>query len=406
MAAARFSYRAVLADGSVGTGLVEANDVAAATASLRRSGARPIAVVPAPAAAGGGKVKPGAKSRAAVITLVGELAVLLNAGLPLDRSLGLAIANVEDKAIAAQFGDMLGEVREGAPLSQAMARRPALFSPAAAAMTEAGEANGALGPALTRLAAMLEGAEDLRRLLVTSSIYPAALLIISVGVILMMLLLVVPQFETLFDQQGHAELPAASLFVMGASRFIRDWGWFLLGGLVALVLLLRQAIAQPATRRQLDRLVLRIPRVGTLVRYIDTSRFARTLGVLIDGNVSLPAALALARRTVANSEIGEALDKVAEGVREGGGLAGPLAQAGVLPRIALGFLRTGEETSQLGPMLSRLADVLDRDVRIMLQRLIGVATPIITIVLGATVAGIIASIMSAIIGFNDLAISQ
>jgi general secretion pathway protein F len=405
MAAARFSYRAVLADGSVGTGLVEATDVAAATASLRRSGARPIAVVPAPAAPAAGKLKPGAKSRAAVISLIGELAVLLNAGLPLDRSLGLAISNVDDKVIASQFGEMLAEVREGAPLSQAMARRPELFSPAAAAMTEAGEANGALGAALTRLAAMLEGAEDLRRLLVTSSIYPIALLIISVGVILLMLLFVVPQFESLFAQ-ARGELPAASQFVMGASRFVRDWGWFLLGGLVALVLLLRQALAQPATKRQLDRLVLRIPRVGTLVRYVDTARFARTLGVLIEGNVALPAALAMARRTVGNAEIGEALDKVAAGVREGGGLAGPLAQAGVLPRIALGFLRTGEETSQLGPMLARLADVLDRDVKIMLQRLIGVATPIITIVLGATVAGIIASIMSAIIGFNDLAIAQ
>lgn len=405
MAAAQFSWRGVLADGSVGGGVIEAADLAAATASLRRTGARPITVVAAPAKARSGKVKPGAKSRAAVIALVGELAVLLNAGLPLDRSLGLAIGNVEDKALAAQLAEMLAEVREGAPLSAAMARRQHLFSPAAAAMAEAGEANGALGAALARLSAMLEGAEDLRRLIGTSMIYPAALLIISVGVILLMLLFVVPQFESLFAQ-AKGELPAASRFIMGASRFVRDWGWFLLAGLVALGFALRQFAAQPATRRQLDRLVLRIPRVGTLVRYVDTARFARTLGVLVDGNVALPSALALARRTVTNSKIGDALDKVAAGVREGGGLAGPLAQAGVLPKLAMGFLRTGEETSQLGPMLSRLADVLDRDVKIMLQRLIGVLTPIITIILGATVASIIAAIMSAIIGFNDLAISQ
>lgn len=405
MAMAQFTYRAVLADGTLGSGIVEAADPAAAIDNLRRSGARPIAVAPAPAAAKARQAKSGSKSRKAAIGLTGELAVLLNAGLPLDRSLSLAIGHVEDKAIAAAFTEMLGEVREGATLSQAMARRPGFFPPAAAAMAEAGEANGALGSALTRLADMLERAEELRRLVATSSIYPASLAIIATGVILMMLLFVVPQFESAFAQ-SKGQLPAASMFIMAASRFIREWGWWLLIGLVAAVLVLRQVAARPAMRSLLDSAVLRMPQLGDLVRYVETARFARTLGVLIEGNVPLPNALGLARRTVGNRYIGEAIARVADGVREGGGLAAPLAAANVLPRLAIGFLRTGEETSQLGPMLARLADVLDRDVKVRLERLIGIITPIITIVLGASVAAIIAAIMSAIIGFNDLAISQ
>lgn len=402
---AQFAYRAVMTDGSLGSGMVEAADQAGAVVQLRRGGARPIQVTPAPAVAPGRAVKASAKSRAAAIALTGELAVLLNAGLPLDRSLALAIGNVADKAIAAQFAEMLAEVREGVPLSQAMGKRQAFFSPAAAAMAEAGEANGALGHAMTRLARMLEEAEDLRRLVGTSMIYPISLLVIAVGVILLMLLFVVPQFESMFAQTG-GKLPAASAFVMEASRFLRSWGWWLLAGLIGLGVALRQLAARPAARAAIDRIVLRLPAFGELARYVDTARFARTLGVLIEGNVSLPAAIALARRTVANRSIGDAIAKVADGVREGGGLAGPLAATGVLPKLAIGFLRTGEETSQLGPMLGRLADVLDRDVKIRLQRLIGVLTPVITIVLGASVAAIIAAIMSAIIGFNDLALSQ
>lgn len=405
MGAMQFSYRALKADGTVGSGQIEAADAAAAAFNIRLTGARPISVSPLPVAGPAQTPRPNRKIRAAAATLTAELAVLLNAGLPLDRSLALAISNVEDKAIAALFGEMLVEVRAGAPLSQTMMKRQAFFPPAAAAMAEAGEANGALGATLARLATMLERAEELRRLVTTSMIYPASLAFVAIGVILLMLLFVVPQFESLFAQ-AEGKLPAASIFVMAASRFVRDWGWWLAGGGFGLALMLRQAASRPGARRAIDNAVLRIPQLGTLVRSIETARFARTLGVLVEGNVALPQALALARRTVANHHIGDAIARVAEGVREGGGLAGPLAAANVLPKMAIGFLRTGEETSQLGPMLTRLAEVLDRDITVRLQRLIGVLTPAITILLGVIVAAIIAAVMSAIIGFNDLAISQ
>jgi general secretion pathway protein F len=162
----------------------------------------------------------------------------------------------------------------------------------------------------------------------------------------------------------------------------------------------------PALRRGVDRVVLGVPLIGELVRRIETARFAHTLGALVEGGVPLPQAMALARRTVGNSVMGEALDGVVATLREGGGLAGPLAQTGVLPRMAVAFLRTGEEASQLALMLARLAEVLDQDVQTRLERLVAVLTPAITVILGASVAGIIAAVMSAILGFNELAVAQ
>lgn len=402
---ATFRYRALRADGSVVQGDIAATSDADAVLRLRRDGARPVALSRVNGTRTGTARGPSRTQAEAARVLVAELAVLLKAGLPLDRALALALDNIEDSRAALAMGELLRAVREGAPLSRAMAENPALFSPAHAAMAEAGEANGKLGEALERLSAMLEQAAELRRIIVTSMIYPVALLVIAVGVIAMMLLFVVPQFEHLLDT-FHGQLPAASMAVIAASRFLREWGLWLLLGLGVGGIALAQALARPGARLALDRVVLATPQLGELARRIDTARFAHTLGALLEGGVPLPHALALARRTIGNSVIGEAVGRVADGVREGGGLAQPLAASGVLPRMAVSFLRTGEETSQLALMLSRLALVLDRDVRTRLERLVALLTPAITVFLGAAVAGIIASILSAILGFNDLAVAQ
>ncbi len=130
------------------------------------------------------------------------------------------------------------------------------------------------------------------------------------------------------------------------------------------------------------------------------------LASLVEGGVALPDSLAIARGSLTNLYMAAAVGRVAEGLRQGGGLTEPLAATGVFPAVALSYLRTGEETAQLGLMLGRLADVLDRDVRVRVERMISVLTPLITILMGAIVATVIASIMSAIIGFDDLALTK
>ena len=193
---------------------------------------------------------------------------------------------------------------------------------------------------------------------------------------------------------------------MAASRGLRDNGFYLLGGLILLCLLLRQLAGRPAARLAFDRVVLKLPMLGTLVKHFETARFSRTLAVLLEGEVPLPTALKLSRRSIANRTMGDLVDKVADGLKEGEGLSQPLGATGVFPRVAVGLLRTGEETSRLPQMLGRLADIMDQDVKVRIQRAIAVITPLITITLGATVAGIIGSIMTALLGFNDLAVAQ
>ena len=401
---ASFHYRAVNAAGRTSSGTVVAVDRGQALAEIRRGGSIPIDIAEtrtiSPEAG-----KPRRKLQADVRRLVGELAVLLDAGLPLDRAFALAIENVPRPDARARFEAMLAEIREGRSLSQAMVARPGLFTPTAQAMAEAGEMNGRLADALTRLSAALESAEELRRLVTTSMIYPAMLMALAVGVILMMLLYVVPQFETLFATAG-GKLPSSSLAIMAASRGLRDNGFYLLGGLILLCLLLRQLAGRPAARLAFDRVVLKLPMLGTLVKHFETARFSRTLAVLLEGEVPLPTALKLSRRSIANRTMGDLVDKVADGLKEGEGLSQPLGATGVFPRVAVGLLRTGEETSRLPQMLGRLADIMDQDVKVRIQRAIAVITPLITITLGATVAGIIGSIMTALLGFNDLAVVQ
>lgn len=406
-AAPAFRYRAMRTDGRIVAGQLDAASESDALAQIRRSGNTPVELRLITAGTSAAPAGERITRRNAAISraVIAELAVLLKAGLPLDRALALAVGNIDDPAAAEAMGMLLSAVREGAPISRAMLDNPALFSPGEAAMAEAGEANGKLGEAMERLSQMLEQAAELRRLVITSMIYPIALSVIAVAVILMMLLFVVPQFERLLDN-NQAELPFASLAVIAASQFLRAWGLWLLAGLVVIGLVLRNLLARPASRIRFDQIMLGLPLVGDLVRRIETARFAHTLGALLEGGVPLPGALALSQRTVSNTAIAAAIATIAEGVREGGGLSAPLAATGMLPHLAIGFIRTGEETSQLALMLSRLAVVLDRDVRTRLQRLVAILTPAITIVLGTAVAVIIASVMSAILGFNELAVSR
>lgn len=399
-----FAYRAVDRTGRSNSGEVDARDRPAAVGAVRAMGFTPVEVLPV----GDRQQKPpsigGARGKAEVTKALGELGVLLNAGLPMDRALSLCVDNVENAAVAAEFKRLLAAVRQGSTLSSVMAERTDLFAASARAIVEAGEANGRIGEALNRVARMLEQAEGMRRLIVSAMIYPMALMLLAVAVILMMLLYVVPQFESLFIT-AQDKLPASSVALMAASRLLRDHGVVLAGIAAAAVFAVRAALRQERVVGARDRIILGVPQIGVLVRSIEAARLSRTLGGLLEGGVPLPQALAMACRAIANRTISAAVSGVADEVKKGGALTQRLAATGALPRMAIGFIRTGEETSQLGMMLERLADVLERDVTLRIERLVAILTPLITVMLGGAVAAIIASIMTAILGFNDLAVN-
>jgi len=397
-----FRFRALASNGRIQTGLVEAADAANAVLKIRAGGSTPIETIEVSGSAAGKRLDQ--SGRRALINALGELAVLLDAGLPLDRALLIGTDNIPNGPVRAAFAMLHSKVKEGKPLSRAMTEQPLTFLPIATAMAEAGEADGRLSASLSRLAETLERSESLRETIVSSMTYPAMLLGVATSVIMVMLLFVVPQFEGLFGD-NLARLPLPTQVAVAASRGLKSYGLITLGIVIALGVFLRIQVSRPANRLAADRLLLRVPFVGPLVRDGQTASFARTLGSLVDGGVNLPLAMTIARRSLANQHMAAAVETVAAKLKQGGGLTAPLSATGVFPTVAMSFLRVGEETAQLGPMLLRLADVLDRSVRLTVQRLIDLATPTITVVMGLIVATLIASIMSAILGLNDLALS-
>jgi general secretion pathway protein F len=402
---ATFKYRAATAGGQLRTGVLEGTSRADAIERVKRLGLMPIETVETTAkkTGDGPALRMNAQTRRGIVNAIGELSVMLNAGLALDRALGVCVENINRASVKTVFAKLRDRVRHGASLARAMQESNGAFSPMASAMAEAGEASGKLDESLSRLAETMERAETLRQTIVSSMVYPIMLIVIATSVILVMLLFVVPQFEDLFSDTG-SKLPFMTQAVMAASHAVKNYG---IPGIVFAavgVYLLIRWIRQPAVRRIVDRQLLGMPVLGSVIRNAETARFARTLGSLLDGGVPLASALAIAQRSIANMHMAEAVDRVSSGLRQGGGLSNPLAATGLFPPMALSFLRTGEETAQLGLMLGRLADVLDREVRNSIQRIIAVLTPAITVAMGAIVATVIASIMSAILGFNDLAV--
>ena len=401
-----FRYRAATATGGIQSGTLDVASRADALDRLRRLGLVPIeAVETAAGETRAATTRSNAQTRRALANAIAELSVLLNAGLPLERALGIAVENVARPNLKAAFGALREKVKHGATLARAMADVGAPFPPTAWAMAEAGEASGKLGPNLARLAESLESAENLRQTIVSALVYPVLLLGIAFAVIMVMLLFVVPQFESLFSDLGD-KLPFSTQMVIAASDAVQSYGWIALGALAVAAFGIYRWLKQPSVRRAADRNLLRLPQIGPLVAKAETARFARTLGSLVDSGVALPNAMVIAQRAFTNAHMAAAIGRVTAGLKEGGGLSGPLAATGVFPPIALSFLRTGEETAQLGAMLTRLADVLDREVKTAVERLIAVMTPVITVVMGALVAGVIASILSALLGFNDLVLQS
>ncbi|MEI9930341.1 MAG: type II secretion system F family protein [Rhizomicrobium sp.] len=402
---ATYKYRAATAGGQLRTGVLEGASRADAIERVKRLGLMPIETVETSSKTtdGGPKLRLNSQTRRGIVNAVSELAVLLNAGLALDRALAVCVENISKPSVKAVFAKLRDRLRHGASLSRAMQESDGAFSPMASAMAEAGEASGKLDESLSRLAETMERAETLRQTIVSSMVYPIMLIVIATSVILVMLLFVVPQFENLFSDAG-AKLPFMTQVVLAASHLVKNYGLIGIGLSVIAAFMLYRWVRQPAVKRVVDRQLLNAPVFGAVIRNAETARFARTLGSLLDGGVPLAPALAIAQRSITNMHMAEAVDRVSSGLRQGGGLSTPLAKTGLFPPMALSFLRTGEETAQLGLMLGRLADVLDREVRNSIQRIIAVLTPAITVAMGAIVATVIASIMSAILGFNDIAI--
>src|SRR5436305_1188664 len=268
-----YRYRAATATGQLRTGVLESNSRADALERLKRLGLMPIeAVETAGKSSGETRIRTNSAMRQGIANALGELSVLLNAGLALDRALQVCVENItRPAALKGVFSKLRDKVRNGSALSRAMMDSGGVFPPMASAMAEAGEASGKLDDSLGRLAETLDRAEALRQTIISSLVYPALLLVVATGVILVMLLFVVPQFEDLFSDTPGAKLPFMTQVVMGASHFVRSYGLIAALMLVVGIVALYRWVRRPHIRRIFDRRLLEVPALGTVVRNAETA---------------------------------------------------------------------------------------------------------------------------------------
>jgi general secretion pathway protein F len=408
---AGWRYTAIDRSGQPVRGTFEAADEAAVLAKLRRDGVMPLSVSPerggipgALAGALGGLGTGGGDnlSRKEVTNLTRELTTMLAAGQDLDRALRFLVETAPNNRVVRVLGAIRDEVRNGASLAAALGRRPGSFSRLYVGLVKAGEAGGSLAPTLERLAELMERERSLAATVQSAMIYPVLLTLAAIGAVTLLLTQVLPEFVPLFEQNGAA-LPASTRFLIAAGDAVSDYGLAALAGAIVLVALGRLALRDPALRLGFDALKLRIPIIGGLAREVMAARFARTLGSLLQNRVSLIPALGIVREVLGNEAGVRAVDRATSSASGGAGLSGALGESGLFPTRLVHLLRLGEETAQLGPMALRAAAIHEESVRISTQRLVSLLTPGITIAMGAMIAGIVSSLLLAMLSLNDLA---
>jgi general secretion pathway protein F len=407
---AQFQYRAVDPEGKVVEGTLEAAEAPAAVARLQDRGLIPIAV---------GAATDGARARGArvalpslpalgrrrvrtkdLLVLTQELSALVSSGLPLDRSLATLAELSDNPELKRIVSEVLHAVQGGKSLAEALGQHP-VFPPLYVNMVRAGEIGGFLETVLQRLAEYLERSQELRDDVRSALTYPVLLTFAMGGSMLILLLYVLPRFSALFTDMGKA-LPLQARVVLGFSDLLRAYWWAFAVAAIAAVWGFRYSIRTPRGRYSWDQWKLRIWGFGELLRRMEAARLTRTLGTLLRSGVPMLQALGIVKEVVGNLVIGRALGEVEVGVREGAGVAEPLARSGVLPPLAVQMISVGEETGRLDELLLRVADHFDREVRVEINQFTRLLEPILILVMGVGVGFIVISMLSAIFSVNDL----
>ena len=400
----KYDYKAVKLDGETQEGELEAADEAALVSALQAQGLLLLEARPA----GGLRARLGRTRRRRlnqkeIGILTRQLATLIEAGMTLDRSLQVLIDLTAAEHLVRVLSDLQERVRGGATFSSALEAQEGQFPRLYINMVKAGEAGGALDQVLDRLADYLERTAELRQTVVSALIYPAILLFVAGMSVILLLVFVVPQFTVLFEDMGAA-LPLPTRIVVATGDLFRHYWWAMLCVMALIAVVLERWLQDEAVRSRLDARVLRLPLFGDLIWKMETARLAHTLSTLLKNGLPLLSALTLAKEVVSNRQVSVRLDEAGEELKHGRGLAGPLARLQALPDLALQMIRVGEESGALDAMLAKVATIYDRETRNSVQSMLSLLEPVLIIGLGVVVAGIIISILMAILGANELVV--
>src|SRR5213082_4266689 len=381
----RYNYVALDARGQESTGLVEAASTNEVIGQLRQAGYFPTSVYEETKSGRDGKVarrtakmaratRPRAKGSIVLfqrkkikpkilMIFTRQLATLIDAGLPLLRSLNVLAKQERDSVLRNTINKLADGVQGGNTFSDALALHPRIFNDLYVNMVKAGEVGGVLELVLNRLSEFQEKAAKIKNKVIAAMVYPLIVMTMAVGIMAFLLVFIVPKFEAIFhDMLGDKPLPAVTQFVIGASNLVKDHGLVLLGAVIVAVTAYKFIGRTRGGRFVIDSFKLRMPLFGDLNRKTAISRFARTLGTLVTSGVPILQALNITRETAGNAAIAAAISQVHDSVKEGESIVQPLEASRSFPPMVISMIDVGEETGKLPEMLLKIADVYDDEV--------------------------------------------
>lgn len=321
-------------------------------------------------------------------TFTRQFATMINAGLPIMDCLQTLKEQITREKFCEIIGQVADYVQGGKTLAESMARHPKVFSSLYVHLVEVGELGGMLDEVLLRLARYLEKANALRRKIRGAMIYPALISLVALGGTIFMLTTIVPTFAKLFEEFG-ATLPLPTRVVLAISAMLQSNFLLIIGFIIALVVGLRFARRSKTGRFRTDKLLLKLPVFGNLLRKTAISRFSRTLSTLLSSGVAILDSLTITAKTAGNLVVQEAVIKARSRIAEGQNISEPLKESGVFPPMVTQMVAIGEQTGQLDEMLAKIADFYEEQVDAAVAALTSILEPIIVIFMGVVIGGIL-----------------
>ena len=336
-----------------------------------------------------------------LMTITQQLATLIESGLTLDDGLSTLVKLAETENIRSILADVRKRVHAGTSFADALAEHPDVFSKLYINMVRAGEAGGLIGEALTRLGEFLEKSVELKSNIRSAMIYPAILFMVGATAVVVLITFVVPQFAKLFEDMGAA-LPLPTQILMGISSLIINYWPALILAMFASAGAFKFYTNTDKGRLWWDKLLLKTPLIGSLIRKVEVSRFSLTMATLLKSGVPVLQAMGIVQSILINRVISDAVGVLRQSLKRGKGLSGPLQEAEVFPPMAVQMITVGETSGSLDNMLTRVSQTYDKEVEQAIKQLISMIEPVMILFIALVIGFIVVSMLLAIIGANDI----
>ena len=382
-----FTYTARALNGDLRTATIDAPSRDEVVAQLRRQRLNVVKIDEA-AQAANKKKSSGKISMRDVVIFTRQFSTMINAGLPLVQALDILAKQSENKALKDVTRAVVFDVESGHTVADALRKHPRAFTDLYVNMVAAGEAGGILDTILMRLATFLEKNDALVRKVKGAMIYPGVIMSVAAIAIVVLLLFVIPVFEKMFESVGMP-LPLPTRVVISMSRFLQSYWWLVIGGFMAAGWSLKKYYATSDGKLAIDKMLLKMPVLGDVLRKSAVSRFTRTLGTLIGSGVSILDGLEITAKTAGNRVIQDAIMESRASIAGGETISAPLQKSQVFPPMVISMIAVGEQTGGLDEMLSKIADFYDEEVDAAVSGLLSLMEPVMIVFLGVVVGGMV-----------------